>query len=56
MFSSLMKYVEYLHYFKGKKFRGEKVSRVTSNDAFHENLTFANDYFEVVKFDSFWNI
>ena len=56
MFSSLMKYVEYLHYFKKRMFRGEKISRVTSNEAFHENVTFANDYFEVVKFDSFRNV
>ena len=56
MFSSLMKHAEYLHYFKERMFRGEKISRVTSNEAFHENLAFANDYFEVVKLDSFRNI
>ena len=41
-------------FFKGKHIRGENVSwnfsdklpRMTSNDAFRENLTFSNDYFK----------
>ena len=44
----------YQLYFKGRKNREvkdsrdfrDKLSRMTSNDAFRENLTFANDYFK----------
>lgn len=53
MFCSLMKFNKHFFYFKGMNIRREKVSRgkkiakfqrMTSNDVFDENLTFANDY------------